>query len=107
MSASVRGIERWGRWLVRALLDESPRAYLTSTRRTRAEQTVLYRRWLAGTGRRAAPPGRSLHEVGLAFDVHAAPDELRRLGRLWTGIGGVWKSTHPIHFELNDALRDL
>ena len=36
--------------------------------RSIAEQTVLYRRYLAGQGPLAAPPGSSLHNFGLASD---------------------------------------
>jgi len=36
--------------------------------RSYAQQAELYRRYLAGTGNLAAPPGRSNHEKGLAID---------------------------------------
>lgn len=36
--------------------------------RSSAQQSVLYARYLAGTGNLAAPPGRSKHERGLAID---------------------------------------
>lgn len=106
MSASVRGIVRWGRSWVRALMREEPRAVLTSTLRTRAEQARLYARWLAGRGRRAARPGTSLHELGLAFDVSAPHVALLRLGALWRSVGGGWLLSHPIHFELTEQLRE-
>lgn len=38
--------------------------------RTRAEQEVLYARYLAGTGNLAAVPGTSRHETGEAADVY-------------------------------------
>lgn len=76
-------------------------ARVTSARRSTAEQTRLYRRFLAGHSRfPAAPPGRSKHEYGRAIDVVAKPETLRRLGAIWQGWGGVWGgSQDPIHFE--------
>jgi LAS superfamily LD-carboxypeptidase LdcB len=44
----------------------------SSTYRTRQQQLECWMRWKAGTGPRAAPPGKSMHEVGLAVDVHMA-----------------------------------
>lgn len=42
---------------------------VVSSHRTRAEQAELYRRYKAGTGNLAAPPGQSLHESGWAVDI--------------------------------------
>lgn len=76
-------------------------ARVTSAYRSRAEQTRLYRRYLAGLSRfPAAPPGRSLHEQGRALDLVASDATLRRLGELWTAAGGRWGGERdPIHFE--------
>ena len=37
--------------------------------RTRAQQTELHNKYKAGKMGRAAPPGKSFHEKGLAIDV--------------------------------------
>lgn len=80
-------------------LDASAR--VTSSYRTRAEQTRLYRRYLAGLSRfPAAPPGRSKHEHGRAIDLYAGDETLRRLGAAWEAAGGKWGGERdPIHFE--------
>lgn len=81
-------------------LDSSAR--ITSLRRSRAEQSRLYRRYVAGHSRYpAAPPGRSLHEQGRAIDIVARPEVLRRLGEEWERLGGRWggRVNDPIHFD--------
>lgn len=80
-----------------------PSAVLTSVRRSRRQQELLYRRYLAGQSKYpAAPPGTSKHEQGRAFDIYS-PDEnvLRRLGAIWEAAGGTWggRFNDPIHFE--------
>jgi len=77
-------------------------AVLTSTRRTREEQAQLYARYIRGErGYPVAPPGRSLHEAGRAFDVAAPPWVLTAMGELWEYWGGRWggRFGDPIHFE--------
>lgn len=74
---------------------------ITSTVRSRAEQSRLYRRYLSGAAHfPAAPPGFSAHEYGYAFDmVVAGEDNQLDLGTVWQGWGGVWSSKDTIHFE--------
>jgi len=51
--------------------------YVTSGLRSRAEQDRLYKRYMAGQSRfPAAPPGRSAHEHGMAFDSVVPPEWL-------------------------------
>lgn len=78
---------------------------ITSTRRSHAEQTRLYRQFVSG-GRAypVAPPGTSAHEFGYAFDMVIAgmdPSDFRDLGTVWEAWGGVWGGAlnDPIHFE--------
>lgn len=53
-----------------ALRANGVRYRVTSTKRTRAEQTQLWQRFLAGKSTLpAARPGTSKHELGLAIDV--------------------------------------
>jgi hypothetical protein len=48
-------------------------AQFTSFARSRAQQAILYDKYLSGQGRLAAPPGSSLHEGGGAVDLQAGP----------------------------------
>ena len=74
---------------------------VTSTRRSHSEQQRLYNRFLAGAAEYpVAPPGRSAHEYGLAFDILVTPyDALADLADVWIQAGGVWHASDPIHFE--------
>jgi hypothetical protein len=80
---------------------------VTSSRRSYQDQARLYQAFLDGKSELpAAPPGKSLHEFGLAFDL-ARPgvqvwedDLLPQLGALWNSWGGHWSKTDPVHFEV-------
>lgn len=75
---------------------------VTSTRRSRSEQTRLYDAYLARgrTGLPAAPPGSSAHEFGYAFDMVVSPLQyLPVVGTYWAQLGGVWHPSDPVHFE--------
>jgi hypothetical protein len=75
---------------------------VTSTRRTQAEQQLLYERYLKGQSKYpAAPPGHSAHEYGLAFDmVVAGVDEQAAAGSVWTGWNGKYGGEEDkVHFE--------
>src|SRR5262249_4711852 len=62
------------------------------------EQAELYRKYLAGEGKLAAPPGKSAHNYGMAIDVAVikgsavvdTPAMWARLGRLGEGLGLRW-----------------
>jgi hypothetical protein len=73
---------------------------ITSVRRTRAKQAQLYARYLRGLSPfPAAPPGQSLHEHGLAWDMVTEPyGALFELGKIWRSWGGTWSERDPIHF---------
>src|SRR5213594_1131815 len=100
----LRGLQPWLREAAQQLLRlAGPSVRVTSVRRSRAQQARLYRRYLAGKSRfPALPPGRSLHEIGRAFDLVGSPETLRRLGGIWEAWGGRWggrDGSDPIHFE--------
>lgn len=88
---------------------------VSSARRSRADQYRLYQNFLAGRSKiPAAPPGRSLHEHGLAFDMHRLGIDpftdplLNFLGEIWTGMGGIYGGqwgggADPVHFQANVA----
>lgn len=73
---------------------------VTSVRRSKAQQAQLYQNFLAGRSSfPAAPPGKSKHEFGLAFDMVTEPSSaLVTLGSWWKQLGGEWSDTDPIHF---------
>lgn len=97
------GFQPWALWLV----GNARTTYaVTSTRRTHALQARLYRDFVAGRSRYpVAPPGRSWHEYGLAWDMVAPLAELRRLGALWRRVGGTWGGEKdPIHFQASSRM---
>lgn len=78
---------------------------ITSTLRSTKRQQELYDEWLLG-GRDlpVLPPGRSLHEKGLAFDMVVGADyrgqEQIEVGNAWQSLGGVWGgAVDPVHFQ--------
>lgn len=75
---------------------------VTSTRRSRRKQAELYRRYLRGEMPYIVlPPGRSLHEQGLAIDLVTIPESaVAALGAWWRSIGGRWGGqADPVHFS--------
>jgi len=84
---------------------------VTSARRSRADQYKLYQKYLSGKSKiPAAPPGRSFHELGLAFDMARLGIDpftdplLNFLGEIWTEMGGIYGGTwggrgDPVHFQ--------
>lgn len=74
---------------------------ITSLRRSIAEQSRLYRRYLAGQHPLpVAPPGCSQHNYGLAFDmVVENTSDLQFLAAVWKSWGGYWGGNRdPVHF---------
>lgn len=76
---------------------QNPR--VTSGRRSRAEQENLYQNFLRGANPYPVlPPGQSLHELGLAFDM--VTDNPKFIGAAWNRLGGKWGGkSDPVHFE--------
>lgn len=103
MSASLGTLEPWLQPWARWLIAHYPAGItITSTRRSRAKQTALYRRYLAGKHPYPVlPPGRSMHEYGRAWDMVTHPySVLYQLGPIWRSVGGRWGGeSDPIHFE--------
>lgn len=102
----------WVEYLLRVAEYNGLRVQVTSTLRTRAQQTVLYQRYLQcaarggrGTCLPAAVPGTSDHELGLAVDLVVNGDfrgaSQRALGEFWRSLGGRWAGdADPVHFSL-------
>lgn len=55
-----------------AAVAESSAPRITSSYRSTEQQAALYELYKAGRGNLAAPPGRSLHERGLALDARGS-----------------------------------
>lgn len=100
MSSSLSGLDPRLRPHARRLLQIlAPYGVkLTSTYRSRTEQQRLWNN-RANNPYPVAPPGRSMHELGRAFDLVGPPEVLAWAGRIWNSWGGTWKPTDAIHFE--------
>lgn len=114
MATGVHSLEPWlqpaATQLVNIAVAAGLGAKVSSARRSYAQQALLYRRYLAGQSRfPAAPPGTSMHELGLAFDLWVNDEsQLPDLGQVWENMGGVWGGhfKDPIHFEAGGDLSD-
>jgi len=110
--ASLNGLHPqlipWAKWLLEVGRYYDSRLVVTSGFRDMSKQAELYQRWLRGESEiPAAPPGRSMHNYGLAFDlarlgINPMQDELLPwLGSLWGAVGGRWGSaSDPVHFQV-------
>lgn len=109
MSSRFRGLQPWLEPYAQYLFDSAQRAgfrpIVTSVFRSNQKQATLYERWKRGlSDLPAAPPGRSKHNHGLAFDIvveggYRGPRQ-RELGAYWRQMGGRWFSSDPVHFEV-------
>src|SRR5262250_1916947 len=74
--------------LLSAAQSLNPSFRITSGCRSRAQQTALYQSYLRGENRLpVAPPGRSLHELGLAVDIARDMDPY---DDEWLPVLGEW-----------------
>src|SRR5260370_11199995 len=113
MSTSLRDLAPHTRpkvsaWLA-SLRDAGVQGQITSTRRSRLEQTRLWKRFVSGQSiLPAAPPGSSKHELGLAIDIvfptdegfATAVDAAEEFGLRWAG------PDDPVHFEDQEQPQD-
>jgi len=111
--ADLRTLDRrlypYAKWLYDVGKYYDGRLVVTSAYRSWAAQNRLYNKWLTGSPSQlpAAPPGKSLHQYRLAFDlarlgVSSRQDPLlTELGALWQQLGGVWGGARdPVHFSV-------
>lgn len=98
------GFRPWADWLYRVAIAEGLQPRITSTYRSIPRQARLYNEYRAGRRELpAAPPGRSLHNYGMAFDMVAT--DLTGLGELWASVGGRWGGPRdPVHFGANAVI---
>lgn len=101
----IAGLQPWlapyAEWLVSYAASQGWAPTVTSTYRSYGTQRRLYAAYIAGqSSYPAAPPGRSFHNYGRAFDVVTQPmSQLAQMGAIWKQMGGRWWSSDPIHFE--------
>jgi hypothetical protein len=83
-------------------------SYLVGLARGRVKVTSVYRSysdqlnlWLNRSRNPypVAPPGRSAHNFGRAWDMTGDPQLLEQLGQIWRSWGGRWNPSDRIHFE--------
>lgn len=99
-------LQPWARWIFDYGKSINPKLVVTSARRDLWKQTQLYNDWISGKSAiPAAPPGRSRHQFGEAFDMASIgvdPFEdwsLPWLGYWWQYYGGLYGGTKdPVHF---------
>jgi len=103
-----RDLAPWAKYLYDVGKYYDPLLVVTSAYRSPAKQARLYAKWRSGESAiPAAPPGRSLHEHGVAFDLarigkNPLDDPLLNwLGAVWESWGGRWGGARdPVHFQL-------
>lgn len=96
------------KWILNVGRQYDPLLVVTSARRDYAKQQKLYDLWRSGQSQiPAAPPGRSLHGHGLAFDLARIGKNpindplLLWLGEVWEWIGGRYGGVRdPVHFQV-------
>jgi uncharacterized protein YcbK (DUF882 family) len=98
VASGLNGLQPWLTPYAAWLLSHYPPAVVTSTYRSYSDQLRL---WLNRSSNPypVAPPGRSWHQYGRAFDVSAPDAVLAQLGTIWNHVGGTWSPSDPIHFQ--------
>jgi len=96
-------IRQWAEALLEVAVAYRLGPHVLSTFRSFSEQQRLYEAYLRGESRNpVAPPGRSLHNYGHAFDLQVStPEGQRWLGEVWEYWGGRWggRFDDPNHFD--------
>jgi len=110
--AELRLLEPWlvpyAKYLYNVGKYYDPLLVVTSSFRSSSKQSKLYAKWLSGESQiPAAPPGRSLHGYGLAFDLARIGKDpftdplLNWLGTVWESWGGQYGGQRdPVHFQV-------
>lgn len=99
----------WAKWLLGVGRYYDSRLVVTSGFRDIAKQAKLYEAYIRGQSSiPAAPPGRSMHNYGLAFDLARIGKDpfqdplLEWLGQVWLQVGGRYGGpVDPVHFSVS------
>ena len=100
-------LQPWANWIYDLGKSYDPLLVVTSAYRSYGDQQRLYDKWRRGESDiPAAPPGGSLHQHGLAFDLARIGKDpltdplLNWLGRVWEYYGGQYGGQRdPVHFQ--------
>ena len=106
------GLQPWMRPYAEDLLwvanDNRLGPTILSVYRSNSKQRRLYRAYQSGRSSiPAAPPGRSLHNYGEAFDLKVPnPEDQQWLGEVWESWGGRWggRFNDPNHFDSGSTI---
>lgn len=98
----------WAKWIYAVGKYYDPLLVVTSARRSYAKQATLYWAYMSGHSQiPAAPAGKSLHQLGLAFDMARIGKDpmgdplLNYLRALWASYGGAHGGERdPVHFQV-------
>jgi hypothetical protein len=96
--AALSGLQRFLQPHAQRLSSLFPRLQITSVRRSRTQQLLLWNTRYHNPYP-VAPPGSSKHELGLAFDMVGPREQLYQAGAIWNSWGGHWSPVDEIHFE--------
>lgn len=92
------GLQPWLRPYAEYLKRYFPRLTVTSVFRSYSDQLYLWNN-RHNNPYPVAPPGRSMHQFGRAWDMTGPREDLLRAGATWRSWGGRWFPADPIHFE--------
>lgn len=95
----MRGLQPWLAPYATALIGLARgQVRVTSSYRSYSEQLAL---WLNRSRNPypVAPPGRSYHQYGRAWDMTGPSAILQALGAIWISWGGTWSPRDEIHFQ--------
>ena len=94
----MNGLQPWLRPYAEYLVRHFPELRVTSVFRSYSEQLALWNN-RARNPYPVAPPGRSYHGLGRAWDMTGPSAALARAGAIWRSWGGTWAESDPIHFQ--------
>ncbi len=94
----ANGLQPWLRPYAESLVRYFPQLRVTSAYRSYSEQLQLWNN-RARNPYPVAPPGRSYHQYGRAWDMVGPSDSLRAAGATWRSWGGTWNQSDSIHFQ--------
>lgn len=94
----MRGLQPWLEPWADHLVRYFPELRITSVYRSYSEQLALWNN-RHNNPYPVAPPGRSMHGLGRAWDMTGPSASLERAGLTWRSWGGTWSPRDSIHFE--------